>query len=183
MNASMFLRSASMQGAMLPLMSTTNTISATPFVFARACGAGAEAAGAATPSDASASAAWIGAIAAAVGEFDCVRRPIHSSGRPRRRRFAGPRRILRTLSATHASLHRLRQGRSRRRDNSHRGAKFHKKSAEYRSSRPPHHGLSFNADTAEAGPGAEGLRQTLLSEAGSPAFPSPGAGTSPRPQI
>ena len=57
-----------MQGAMLPLMSTTNTISATPLVFARACGAGAEAAGAATPCDASASAGWIGAVAGAVGE-------------------------------------------------------------------------------------------------------------------
>src|SRR3954465_10210997 len=68
MNASMFLRSASMQGAMLPLMSTTNTISATPLVFARCCGAGAETAGAATPSDASASAGWIGAIPGAVGE-------------------------------------------------------------------------------------------------------------------
>src|SRR3954463_8675813 len=49
MNASMFLRSASMQGDMLPLMSTTNTMSATPLVLARACGAGAAAAGAAMP--------------------------------------------------------------------------------------------------------------------------------------
>ena len=40
MNASMFLRSASMQVAMLPLTSTTNTRSATPLVLARACGAG-----------------------------------------------------------------------------------------------------------------------------------------------
>ena len=89
-------------------MSTTNTISATPLVFARACGAGAEAAGAATPCDASASAGWIGAVAGAMGEFDCVGRPIDREGRPRRRRFAGSRRrILRTLSATHVSLHRL----------------------------------------------------------------------------
>jgi hypothetical protein len=34
-NASMFFRSASMIGAMLPLTSIRNTTSATPFVFAR----------------------------------------------------------------------------------------------------------------------------------------------------
>src|SRR4051794_7836561 len=53
MNASMFLRSASMHGAMLPLMSTTNTMSATPLVLARACGAGAASAGSAMPNGAS----------------------------------------------------------------------------------------------------------------------------------
>ena len=42
------------------------------------------------------------------GRVDCVGRPIDREGRPRRRRFAGSRRrILRTLSATHVSLHRL----------------------------------------------------------------------------
>ena len=47
MNASILVRSASIQGAMLPLMSTINTMSATPFVFAFS--GGAEVIGAGSP--------------------------------------------------------------------------------------------------------------------------------------
>ena len=43
-NVSMFFRSASMIGAMLPLTSMRNTTSATPLVFVRVCGAAAGAA-------------------------------------------------------------------------------------------------------------------------------------------
>src|SRR3954469_9382990 len=43
-NASIFLRSASMIGDMLPVTSMRNTTSATPLVFARVCGAAAGAA-------------------------------------------------------------------------------------------------------------------------------------------
>ena len=129
MNASMFLRSASMQGAMLPLMSTTNTISATPLVFARACGTGAEAAGAATPCDASASAGWIGAVAGAVAS-----RLRRASDRPG---GTTPEKTFRCLSETYppdAQCYScftppVGQGRSRRRDNSRGGAKFRKESA------------------------------------------------------
>ncbi|CAA9350115.1 MAG: hypothetical protein AVDCRST_MAG11-3469, partial [uncultured Gemmatimonadaceae bacterium] len=62
MNTSMFLRSASMHGAMLPDTSIRNTMSATPRVFARGAGAGASVA-----SGASCAAGAAGAASASVG--------------------------------------------------------------------------------------------------------------------
>src|SRR5688572_3951238 len=50
----MFLRRASMIGAMLPLTSIRKTTSATPFVFARVCGSAAGAAGSDCPGDSTA---------------------------------------------------------------------------------------------------------------------------------
>jgi hypothetical protein len=61
MNTSMLRRSASMHGAMLPLTSMRKTRSATPLVFARACGAAAPCTGSATPAPAAAGSA-IGAV-------------------------------------------------------------------------------------------------------------------------
>jgi hypothetical protein len=67
MNVSMFRRSASMHGAMLPLMSMTNTMSATPFVFERACGRGGAGAGASIPGEPASVKPASGATGASIG--------------------------------------------------------------------------------------------------------------------
>src|SRR5687767_14299378 len=67
MNVSMFLRSASMHGAMLPLMSITNTMSATPLVFERPCGRGGAGAGASIPGEPASIKPASGATGASVG--------------------------------------------------------------------------------------------------------------------